>query len=133
MAFELSKEREQKLAEILARYPTKMAACIPLLHLCQEQNGYISEDVMHVRLAQARLVARARRRRRHVLHAVQPEPVGKHQVWVCRTLPCALRGADEILAHCEKKLGIHVRRDDEGRQDHASHAPSASRAAAPRR
>jgi NADH-quinone oxidoreductase subunit E len=36
------------------------------------------------------------------------EPVGKHQVWVCKTLSCALRGAPEILSHCEKKLGIHV-------------------------
>ena len=34
------------------------------------------------------------------------EPVGKHQVWVCRTLSCALRGSDEILHHCEKRLGI---------------------------
>ena len=33
-------------------------------------------------------------------------PVGKHQVWVCRTLPCALRGAGEVLEHCEKRLGI---------------------------
>jgi NADH-quinone oxidoreductase subunit E len=36
------------------------------------------------------------------------KPVGKHQVWVCRTLPCALRGAGELLHHCEKKLGIHA-------------------------
>ena len=32
--------------------------------------------------------------------------VGKHQLWVCRTLPCALRGAGDVLAHCEKRLGI---------------------------
>src|SRR5690606_9125413 len=31
---------------------------------------------------------------------------GKHQVWVCRTLSCALRGSEQILAHCEKKLGV---------------------------
>ena len=35
-------------------------------------------------------------------------PVGKHQLWVCRTLPCALRGSDDILDHCKKKLGIGV-------------------------
>jgi NADH-quinone oxidoreductase subunit E len=33
---------------------------------------------------------------------------GKHQVWVCRTLSCALRGSDAILAHCERRLGVHV-------------------------
>ena len=36
------------------------------------------------------------------------KPVGKHQVWVCQTLSCALRGAGEVLAHCEKRLGCHV-------------------------
>jgi NADH-quinone oxidoreductase subunit E len=35
-------------------------------------------------------------------------PVGKHQVWVCRTLPCALRGGENILEHCERRLGIHA-------------------------
>src|SRR5437868_4198400 len=46
MPFALNADRERALAELLTRYPTKMAACIPLLHLCQEQNGYISEDVI---------------------------------------------------------------------------------------
>ena len=36
------------------------------------------------------------------------EPVGRHQVWVCRTLSCALNGADGVLHHCEKRLGIHA-------------------------
>ncbi len=35
------------------------------------------------------------------------EPVGNHQVWVCRTLSCALAGAEGILSHCVRRLGIH--------------------------
>ncbi len=106
MPFALSADREQKLTEILTRYPTKMAATIPLLHLCQEQNGWISEDVVHF-VAHRLDVPPA-----HVQGVVtfytlfNREPVGRHQVWVCRTLPCALRGSDGILHHCEKKLGI---------------------------
>ena len=34
------------------------------------------------------------------------KPPGKHQVWVCRTLSCALRGSEAILKHCEEHLGI---------------------------
>jgi NADH-quinone oxidoreductase subunit E len=107
MPFILSAEREQKLADILTRYPTKMAACIPLLHLCQEQNGFVSDDV--VQYVSHRLDLPPA----HVEGVVtfyslfNRKPVGKHQVWVCRTLPCALRGADKIVEHCEKKLGIH--------------------------
>lgn len=106
MPFALSADREQKLTEILTRYPTKMAATIPLLHLCQEQNGWVSEDVIHY-VAHRLDVPPA-----HVQGVVtfytlfNREPVGRHQVWVCRTLPCALRGSDGILHHCEKKLGI---------------------------
>ena len=36
------------------------------------------------------------------------QPVGQHQVWVCRTLSCALNGADGLLQHCEKRLGVHA-------------------------
>ena len=47
MAFALSAEAEQKLNEIMARYPNKMAACIPVLHLCQEANdNWVSDDVI---------------------------------------------------------------------------------------
>jgi NADH-quinone oxidoreductase subunit E len=109
MAFALSAEREKELEAILSRYPNKMAACIPLLHLCQEANGqYVDDDVI------AFVAGRLDVSPAHVKGVVtfyslfnQKKP-GKHQVWVCRTLPCALRGSESILRHCEKKLKIHA-------------------------
>jgi len=107
MPFALSADRERELAEILTRYPTMMAACIPALHLCQAQEGWISEEVI------TWVAHRLDLPPAHVKGVVtfytlfNQKPVGKHQVWVCRTLPCALRGSDDILRHCEKKLGIH--------------------------
>jgi NADH-quinone oxidoreductase subunit E len=106
--FELTKERDQKLTDLLSRYPTKMAACIPLLHLCQEQKGFIDAEVMHFVSHKLDLSPA------HVEGVVtfytlfNRAPAGKHQVWVCRTLPCALRGADNIVTHCEKKLGVKL-------------------------
>lgn len=106
MPFALSPERDRELNEILTRYPTKMAACIPALHLCQEQNGYIDDDVI------AWVSFRLDLPPAHVKGVVtfytlfNQHKVGKHQLWVCRTLPCALRGAGDLLHHCEKKLGI---------------------------
>ena len=108
MAFALTEDRKQQLDDILTRYPTKMGACIPALHLCQEQNGWISDDI--VKWVADRLELPTS----HVQGVVtfytlfNQKPVGKHQVWVCRTLPCALRGGNELLAHCEKKLGVHA-------------------------
>lgn len=109
MAFALSAELEKKLEEILSRYPNKMAACIPTLHLCQEANeNWVNEDVIQF-VAQRLALSSA-----HVqgvatfYHLFNREKPGRHQVWVCRTLSCALRGSEGLLKHCEQKLGVHA-------------------------
>ena len=109
MAFALSEERERELATILSRYPNKMAACIPALHLCQEANeGWVSEEAIAFVAKKLELSSA------HVKGVVtfyslfNEEKPGKHQVWVCRTLSCALRGSGALLEHCEKRLGVHA-------------------------
>jgi len=109
MSFELSPDNNPQLAEILSRYPNKMAACIPVMHLAQRDNGgWLSEDAIAWVAEQLDLPTA------HVLGVAtfyslfNIEPVGEHQVWVCHTLSCALNGADRILSHCEKRLGIHA-------------------------
>ena len=86
-----------------------MAACIPALHLCQEANeNWVSDDVIQFVASKLELSAA------HVKGVVtfyslfNAEKPGKHQVWVCRTLSCALRGSGALLEHCEKRLGVHV-------------------------
>ncbi len=107
MSFEPSPEHDAELAEILARYPNKMAACIPVMHMVQRRNeGWLSEAAMQWVADKLDLPTS------HVLGVAtfyslfRLEPVGEHQVWVCRTLSCALAGADAILGHCQKRLGI---------------------------
>ena len=109
MAFALNAEHERQLEDILSRYPNKMAACIPALHLCQEANeNWVSEDVI-VFVAKRLDLSTA-----HVQGVVtcytlfNPKKPGRHQVWVCHTLSCALRGAEDLVKHCEKRLGVHV-------------------------
>ena len=111
MPFALTPEQEKECAQLLARYPAqnKMAACIPLLHLCQAANGnWISPHVVAF-VAQRLALSTA-----HVEGVVSfyslfnREPPGKHQIWVCRTLSCALRGSDDLLQHCERRLGVHA-------------------------
>jgi NADH-quinone oxidoreductase subunit E len=106
--FALTPEREKEAEQILARYPNRQAACIPLLHLCQEQNGWISDEIIEWVAARLGMSAAQVKGVVTFYTLFNKEPVGKHQVWVCRTLSCALRGSDEILHHCEKRLGIHV-------------------------
>jgi len=108
MPFALTAERERELDDILSRYPNRMAACIPVLHVCQAQNGWINDEVVDFVARRLDLPPA------HVKGVVtfytlfNQKPVGKHQVWVCRTLPCALRGGVDVLRLCEKRLGIHA-------------------------
>ena len=109
MVFSLSAEQNLKLEQILKRYPNKMAACIPVLHLCQDANqNWVSDEVIEFVAQKLDLPTS------HVKGVVtfytlfNQHPPGKHQVWVCRTLSCALRGSEDLLAHCSKRLGIGV-------------------------
>ncbi len=109
MAFVLSEEHERELTEILSRYPNKMAACIPALHLCQNANGnWLSPDAIQF------VAERLELSPAHVKGVVtfyslfNEHPPGKHQLWVCRTLSCALKGSGAILEHCQKRLGVGV-------------------------
>lgn len=109
MAFALSEEQEKKLAEILSRYPNKMAACIPALHLCQEANeNWVNDEVIQFVSDRLELSTAHVKGVATFYHLFNREKPGKHQVWVCHTLSCALRGGEGLVKHCEKKLGIHV-------------------------
>ncbi len=109
MAFSLDADQERQYGEILSRYPNKQAACIPVLHLCQAAN-HKSISVEVIRFVAERLELSPA----HVQGVVSfysqfnTTATGTHELWVCRTLSCALRGSDELLATCERKLGIHV-------------------------
>jgi NADH-quinone oxidoreductase subunit E len=109
MAFALSAELERQLEQTIVRYPNKMAACLPALHMCQASNGgWISDEVIAFVAERLELGAA------HVKGVVtfyslfNTRPPGRHQVWVCHTLSCALRGSESLLAHCEKRLGIRA-------------------------
>lgn len=109
MAFALRAEDEKKLAELLTRYPNKMAACIPALHLCQEANdNWVNDEVIQFVAERLDLTTAHVKGVATFYHLFNREKPGRHQVWVCRTLSCALRGGEGIVQHCEKKLGVRA-------------------------
>ena len=94
--------------EIIGRYPKARSATIPLLHLSQQQNGYVTNDaIAHV----AELVGATSAQ---VLgtctfyEMFKMEPVGKYLLNICGTMSCALLGAEELIHHAEAKLGVKV-------------------------
>ena len=100
-------EKNMVLAkEIIARYPRQKSALIPLLHLSQEQTGYISRDAM-VHLGELVGVTSAEVYGTASFYEMfRFEPIGKYLVNICGTMSCALMGAEELMHHAEKRLGV---------------------------
>jgi NADH-quinone oxidoreductase subunit E len=105
MTFTLSAESEKIVDELLTRYPQQRAACLPLLHLCQRQEGWVSPDVVAY-VAQRLSLATSEVQGVVTFYTMyHQQPVAPNVVWVCRTLSCDLRGARELQKHLEKRFG----------------------------
>ena len=106
--FVYSADRRARLEEICARYPAeeRKSAILAALYLAQQQQGYLTRNAM-----------------RHVAEAIgctpadvedvvtyytmfYTRPVGRHVLLVCRTLSCALMGAERVTEELSKTLGI---------------------------
>ncbi len=92
--------------EIIARYPKARSATIPLLHLSQQQNGYVTEDaIAHVAelvgASSAEVLGTAT-----FYEMFKFQPVGKYLVNICGTMSCQLLGADDLMHHAEQRLGV---------------------------
>jgi NADH-quinone oxidoreductase subunit E len=108
MAFTLSPESEKIVDELLTRYPTKRATCLPVLHLCQRQEGWISPDVIDY-VAKRIGIATSEVKGVVTFYTMyHQQKVAPNVIWVCRTLSCELRGARAIQTHLEKRFGCHA-------------------------
>jgi NADH-quinone oxidoreductase subunit E len=108
MAFALSTEREKDVDALLQRYPTKRAACLPLLWMCQRENGWVSPEVIDYVARRLEISTAAVKGVVTFYTMFFEKPVAPNVVWVCRTLSCDLRGAKTIQEHLEHRFGCHV-------------------------
>ena len=92
--------------EIIGRFPRPKSATIPLLHLAQEQDGYVTRDAM-AHIAELVGVTAAEVYGTATFYEMfKFEPIGKYCVNVCTNIACQLLGGWELLEHAESKLGI---------------------------
>ena len=99
---------ERLAREVIARYPRPRSAAIPLLHLAQEQEGWVTPAAM-VQIAEltgttpAEVLGTASFYEMFKFHAV-----GKYVVNVCTNVSCQLLGGEELLHHAEASLGVRA-------------------------
>ncbi|MDP7598798.1 MAG: NAD(P)H-dependent oxidoreductase subunit E [Acidimicrobiales bacterium] len=92
--------------EIIGRYPRPKSAVIPLLHLAQEQDGWVTREAM-LQIADLTGVTAAEVLGTGSFYEMfKFHPVGRYMVNVCTNISCQLLGGEELLNHVESTLGI---------------------------
>jgi len=99
-------EFEQRVDAIVAKYPQPKAALLPVLWEVQKHKGWVDPE------SETWVAGRLKVSPAHVHGCVtfytmyKQRPMGKYHIQVCTTLPCMLRGSDELVDHLKRKLGI---------------------------
>lgn len=97
-----------RIDEVIPHYPTKRSATLPLLHLIQEEVGYISNEAIEWVAAKLELQPI------NVYEVVtfypmfRQKPIGRRHIKVCRTLSCALLGGYKTCTAFEKEFNTHL-------------------------
>lgn len=104
----LSGDNLRRAQQTISLYPQRRSALIPILHIAQEQDGWLTpEAIEHIGellgLTAAEVYGTA-----SFYDMLFTHPVGRHLVSVCTNLACLLNGAGELLEHAEETLEIPV-------------------------
>jgi NADH-quinone oxidoreductase subunit E len=97
---------KDKFDRIIARYPVKRSAIVPLLLFAQDEIGYVSDEAVE------EIARRVGVQPIEVIEDIsyysmlRRQPLGRYNLQVCTNISCMLRGGEEIFQHCSKKLGI---------------------------
>ena len=108
MSPEFSDRTKKSIDKIVARYPRKEAAILPVLHLTQQEFGHISDEeeklvaeLLGIKPIEVREVVT-------FYTMLNQRPVGKYHIQICSNLSCSLLGAESLIDYLKEKLGIEL-------------------------
>ena len=108
MSFTFTADRQKYFNSLIKQYPDKRSAVLPVLHLAQEQEGYLTIETIET-LAQMLDITPATLMDTVSFYTMfHTRPRGKYLIQVCQTLSCSLVGSDEIVDHLSRKYQIKV-------------------------
>jgi NADH-quinone oxidoreductase subunit E len=91
---------------IIAQYEDRRSALLPMAHLFQEHEGYVSTNAIAAIAHLLAITPAAVESTVSFYTLFFRKPVGKYMLQVCRNLSCILNGAEEIMAHFRERLGV---------------------------
>ncbi len=105
----LSESAKQQIREHFSRYPSKQAVTLPALHIVQQEQGCVSRAAI-AEIAELLELSPAQITDTLSFYGFfkdEQHTLGKKRIWVCRSLACALRGGDELLAEVCDRLHVN--------------------------
>ena len=106
MSFAFSEAGRREFERLLTRYPDREAVILPALHLAQKEQGYVSGEAI-VHIAELLGTSPARIEGAATFYTMyNRKPVGKYHVQICRNISCSLLGAEHLIEHVARKLGV---------------------------
>ena len=96
----------EEIRELPAKYPQHRSAVMPALDLAQEELGHLTTEAMSEVAAALQLDPGYVEGVATFYTLFHLQPVGRHRFYVCTNLSCMLRGADEVVAHVRKAIGV---------------------------
>lgn len=102
--FELSTQTLQTIEALLPKYPQKRSCVLPILHLIQEEAGYISKEAVEWVAQKLDLAPIQVYELVSFYPMFKQEKVGKQHIKVCRTLSCALKGSEAVCKLFQERL-----------------------------
>jgi len=98
----------QRIDEVIPHYPSKRSASLPLLHLVQEDLGFVSDEAVEWIAAKLELQPINVYELVTFYPMFRRQPIGRRHIKVCRTLSCALVGGYKTCAEFERQFGTHL-------------------------
>jgi len=104
----LTDEMVDAIKAFFPRYPSRQAVTLPALHVVNDKLRYVPREAV-VEIAGLLGLAPAQVQDTLTFYGYfkQDKPHGRCRLWVCRSISCALRGADELLDQLSHTLGVH--------------------------
>jgi len=106
MSFKFTEENINRINEITTHYPGKQPAVMAALYIGQEQNGWVSYEVMQEVASVLEMNPEDVLGITTFYTMYHQKPVGKFHLQVCTNVSCMLRGGYKIYEHVKEKLGI---------------------------
>lgn len=106
MSPEFSEQTKKRIKEVISRYPKKEASLLPVLHLTQQEFGYIPVEAERAVAKMLRIKPIRVREAVTFYSMLHSKKVGKYHIQVCSNLTCSILGAEKLIDYLKEKLKI---------------------------